>query len=122
MGSKTQNDYDALAAWAESDAPRVRPDAVIERGSDAGHAEVAAMLRDAAESPAEVAEVERAIERTAGRPSLAATSPKGTSPLWQVRAPEHLDAALRARAHAEGRSFSAVLRDAATEYLTRHAS
>lgn len=56
-----------------------------------------------------------------GRPTLERNRPSGPSPLWQVRAPRSLDDALRARAAAEGRSFSEVLRDAAREYLSHPA-
>jgi hypothetical protein len=110
--------HDDLAAWAESDAPQVRPGAVVRRGQAARDA-AAAILGAAAEDAADVAVIERA---RGGRPSLAADAPKGTSPLWQVRAPEGLDAALRAQAEAEGRSFSEVLRDAAREYLAHRAA
>jgi hypothetical protein len=111
--------YDELARWAESDAPDIRADAVVRRGTPENHAAVRAMLEDAAESPAEVALLERS---SGGRPSLHAGEPDGKSPQWQIRAPKDLDAAFRAQADAEGRSFSEVLRDAAAEYLAKHAS
>lgn len=115
-------DYDKLARWAESDAPQVRPDAAAHRGTPDSRAAALAMLHDAAgDNPADVELLERSTSG-GGRPSLAAPGPAGTSPLWQIRAPRELDAALRARADAEGRSFSEVLRDAATEYLAAHAS
>lgn len=114
-------DYDKLAQWAESDAPSVRPGAVVRRGTPKSRAAALAMLQEAAgDDPAGSDLLERSSG--AGRPSLAANGPAGTSPLWQIRAPRDLDAALRARADAEGRSFSEVLRDAATEYLAAHAS
>lgn len=114
--------YDKLAQWSESDAPSVRPDAVVHRGTPESRAAARAMLEDALEIHDEVDAV--LIERGSGggRPSLAAGGPAGKSPLGQIRAPKDLDAALRARAEAEGRSFSEVLRDAATEYLVKHAS
>lgn len=111
--------YEQLAEWAESDAPTVRPDAEVHRGIPESRAAVRAMLDDAAETAAEVDLVERA---SGGRPSLAADRPAGKSPLWQIRAPRSLDEALRARADAEGRTLSEVLRDAASEYLATHAS
>lgn len=115
-------DYDKLARWAESDAPDVRPDAVVHRGTPESRAAALAMLQDAAgDNLADVDLLERSSSG-GGRPSLAANGPAGKSPLWQIRAPKDLDAALRARADAEGRSFSEVLRDAASEYLATHAS
>lgn len=114
-------DYDKLAEWAESDAPAIRPDAMVRRGTPQSRAAALAMLQDAAgDDPAGLDLLERSSG--GGRPSLAANGPAGKSPLWQIRAPRDLDAALRARAEAEGRSFSEVLRDAATEYLAAHAS
>lgn len=112
--------YDELAQWAESDAPKIRPDAVVHRGTAESHAAARALLADALDAQGQDDAV--LIERGAGRPSLAADGPAGKSPLWQIRAPRDLDEALRARAEAEGRSFSEVLRDAATEYLAKHAS
>ncbi len=55
------------------------------------------------------------VERVrAGRPSL---SGQGRSPARQVRLPAQLDAALVARAKAEGRRPSDLMREALTEYL-----
>ena len=114
-------DYDELARWAESDAPQVRPDAAVHRGTPESRAAALVMLSDAAgDNPGDVELLERSTS-TGGRPSLAAAGPAGKSPLWQIRAPKELDAAMRARAEAEGRSFSEVLRDAASEYLAAHA-
>jgi hypothetical protein len=104
---------DALAAWAASEAPTVDPASVVYRGTPESHAAVREQLLTAADSPGDV----KAIENLGGRPSLAADGPAGKSPTWQVRAPRDLDEALRARAAAEGRSISDVLRDAATRYL-----
>jgi hypothetical protein len=112
-------DYDAWAERIEADdRPAARTGKAL-RG-EAARAYAHQVLTAAAETPEEVEAVERAA--AGGRPTLAADRPSGKSPLWQVRAPERLDAALRARAQAEGRTFSEVLRDAASEYLTRHAS
>lgn len=111
-----QKRYADLAAWAESDEPTVRPDAKIERGTPASRAEVTAMLLESADTDEDRA----MIRRTAGRPTLDPHAPTGASPLWQVRAPKGLDQAMRQLAHAQGRSFSAVLRDAAEEYLATH--
>lgn len=57
------------------------------------------------------------LEETArgrGRPSL---SGAGRSPCRRVRLPADLDARLAARAAAEGRPVSAIMRDAMTDYL-----
>lgn len=112
---------EALAAWATSDAPTVQPGAEVHQGTTESRAAALAMLLDAADAPADVATIER-VTAVGGRPSLAAGRPAGTSPLWQVRAPRELDAAMRARAADEGRTFSEVLRDAASQYLNAHAS
>jgi hypothetical protein len=114
MGDKPESYYDDLAAWAESDAPTVRPGAVVYRGEAAREA-ARALLEEATEDDAEG----RALVRRAagGRPSLDPSEPTGKSPLWQVRAPKSLDRELRDLAIAEGRSFSEVLRDAAVAYL-----
>ncbi|KFD43961.1 MULTISPECIES: ribbon-helix-helix domain-containing protein [Cellulosimicrobium] len=112
----TEKKYDDLAAWAESDAPTIRPGAVVRRGTTASRDAVRALLDDAAEGARDVA----LVERSAGRPSLDATP--GESPMWKVRAPKQLDDQVRAVAAAEGRSVSEVLRAAASEYLNRHAS
>ena len=111
-----QKRYADMAEWAESDEPTVRPGVKIERGTPTGHAEVTAMLLEAADTEEDRA----AVRRTAGRPTLDPHAPSGVSPLWQVRAPRSLDQAMRQLAHAQGRSFSAVLRDAAEEYLATH--
>lgn len=108
--------HDALSAWAESDTPTIRPEAAVLRG-DAASKAARDLLAAAAEDPADAA----AVARAAGRPALDPTTP-GKSPVWQLRAPQDLDARVRALASAQGRSVSAVLRDAASEYLTRHAS
>jgi len=111
--------YEALAAWAESDAPTIRPGAVIRHGSPELHAEMAAMLAEVvADDPESAAALERV---TGGRPTLAAGAPAGDSPAWRVRVPRTLDEAVRARAAAEGRKISAVVREAVEEYMARHA-
>jgi hypothetical protein len=114
--SEKQDRAAALVAWAESDEPTIRPDAVVERG-EAARESARALLEQFADDP----QVAEALARSApGRPTLDAGGPAGTSPLWQVRAPQSLDNALRERAKVEGRSFSDVLRTAATEYLAAH--
>lgn len=110
----TTPDYDALAAWAESDAPTLHPGAVVHRG-DAARAASRALLEDAAETDDEREAIERA---KGGRPRLDPTAKPGkNSPMWNVRAPETLDADARARAAAEGKDLSALVRDAVQAYL-----
>lgn len=108
---------EALAKWAESDAPTINPAAVIHRGTPDSRAAARDLLLAAADSPAETAQ----ITNLGGRPSLAADGPVGASPLWQVRAPRDLDKALRDRAAAEGRTLSEVVRAAALQYLGTNA-
>ncbi|RAN79265.1 hypothetical protein B5P43_15220 [Bacillus sp. SRB_336] len=63
---------------------------------------------------------DRALVRSAGgRPSLNLQG-TGKSPLWQIRAPQELDRAMREQAEQVGRNFSEVLRDAAEAYLRGH--
>jgi hypothetical protein len=59
-------------------------------------------------------ELIEAAKASRGRPSL---SGKGTSRARQVRLPVDIDAALEARAKAEKRPMSALMRDAVTAYL-----
>ncbi|PJI91039.1 ribbon-helix-helix protein, CopG family [Luteimicrobium subarcticum] len=108
-------DYEAWAAQIETDQRPARPSSKALRG-DAARAYARDLLADVAETPDEIT----AVERTAGRPSLD-TSP-GPSPMWKLRAPKDLDTQVRALAAAQGRSVSEVLREAASEYLARHAS
>lgn len=81
----------------------------------AGEEQLAAMrewLDEVAETPEEQEEVTRSL---GGRPTL---DPSGSASVaWRVRVPADLDEQLRERAAAEGRSFSEVVRAAATEYL-----
>ena len=60
-------------------------------------------------------ELDTAVARGRGRPRLAPGS--GQSPRRQVRLPDDVDAELVARAAAEQRPVSAILRDAVTTYL-----
>lgn len=116
MGT-TPTDYDALAAWAESDAPTVQPGTVTHRGPEA-RAAARAMLEAAAETPED-----HALLARAGRPPLdPGAEPGTTSPHWNLRAPAPLDARARAQAEAEGRKLSALVRQAVDEYLTNHAA
>lgn len=59
-------------------------------------------------------------ERSAGRPSL--TSPGRHSPTLNLRVPAAVRDQLDRLAESEGRSPSAIARDALDEYLARHAS
>lgn len=117
---KTSNESTAaLMAWAESDAPQARPSERTLRGQDARAAARAQLLAAAGDDPEQLALIRRA---STGRPPLEETDEPGPSPMWKVRAPRALDEALRARAEAEGRNLSEVLRSAAAEYLKAHAS
>ena len=62
-----------------------------------------------------------AVERAMGRPSVDGSMSAGPSPVRQVRLPRDLDALLTARADAEHRKRSEVIREALDQYL-RHAS
>lgn len=108
-------DFEALAEWAESDEPTIRPGAAMHRGTPERHAAMLALLEAAAETPGEKALIDRARR---GRPPLdPRATPGTTSPMWRVRAPEALNAAARARAASEGRDLSALVRDAVQAYL-----
>ncbi|MCL2780859.1 MAG: hypothetical protein FWD74_05115 [Actinomycetia bacterium] len=121
MSPDAPDRYESLADWAESDDAVIRPGQTIERGSAEGRARVRAMLYEATEDdPAGRALVEKVARM--GRPTLDPDAPRGPSPQWQVRAPQSLDTAMRARARAEGRSLSDVVRSAATQHLAREAS
>lgn len=75
-------DYDELARWAESDAPNVRPDAVVHRATSGSRAAALAMLQDAAGGSAGDVELLERSTGAGGRPTLAADGPAGKSPLW----------------------------------------
>lgn len=100
-----------LEAWAEAGdfAPVPRESGL--------HGEAA---REAGRAMMEAAGVDvEALERSrVGRPSLSpGAKPGSTSPMWHLRAPEDLNAAARARAEAEGRDLSSLVRDAVQAYL-----
>ncbi|WP_431838558.1 ribbon-helix-helix domain-containing protein [Cellulomonas sp. Y8] len=61
-------------------------------------------------------ELDAAARRGRGRPRLAGSG-TGRSPKRQVRLPEDVDDALVRLAHAQGRSPSALMREAITEYV-----
>ncbi|PFG33037.1 hypothetical protein [Sanguibacter antarcticus] len=120
MSTNPETDYDALAAWAQSDEPTIQPGTKMIRGTAADHDALRAMLEAGAETEEEKALLARARR---GRPSLDPTATPGTtSPMWRVRAPGPLDARARARAEAEERDLSALVRQAVEEYLTNHAA
>lgn len=115
MSATPPTDYDALAAWAESDEPTIQPGTTMVRGTPETHAAMRAMLEEVAETDEEKALL-ASVRR--GRPSLDPSAKPGTtSPMWRVRAPEDLNAAARARAEAEGRDLSSLVRDAVQAYL-----
>lgn len=96
--------YRELAVWAETSD--IGPDARITKadGPGAGQALLEAALGSA-----------DAVKRAVGKPSLSA---KGTSPSRSLRLPEDMDAQLVARAAAEHRKPSAIIRDALAQYLS----
>ena len=108
LSEKDQERYARLAEWAESDAvfegmenATVTPG----EGDDAGRALLEAALGS------------EGTEKILGRPTLAQDRPAGESPVRHVRLSAELDAALRARADAEHRNPSEVVREALTAYL-----
>jgi hypothetical protein len=107
----------ALMAWAESDAPTVRTTGKTQRGEDARAAARALLVAAAGDDPEQLALIRHI---SAGRPTLDESGEVST--MWKVRATRALDEAMRARAAAEGRNLSELLRTAATEYLSKHAS
>ncbi len=96
---------DVLSDWAESADFTIATSATITKSgrSGAGHA----ILETAMGSSA-------AVDRAIGRPSLGRT---GTSPSRTLRLPRELDEALVARAAAEHRKPSEIVREALSSYL-----
>jgi hypothetical protein len=109
---------DALAAWANSDAPTVRPDAAVLRGDAARQASLALLLEATEDSP----EQHETVRRAAGRPALGGSSAAGPSPLWSIRVPPDLDRAFRQLADRQGRDLSELVRQAAAAYLAAQAA
>lgn len=97
-----------LAEWAESDEFTISSSATV----------VPADSRDAEELLEGVFGREE-LGRLRGRPSLSGRVGAGASPKRQVRLPRELDELLVARAAAEHRSPSELMRDAVAEYLSR---
>jgi phage-related baseplate assembly protein len=117
-GSMTQeNMNDALMKWAESDAPTVRTSDKTQRGEDARAAARALLVAAAGDDSEQLALIRHV---SVGRPTLDESGRVST--MWKVRATPALDEAMRARAVAEGRNLSELLRTAAAEYLAKHAS
>ncbi len=107
-----------LAAWAQSDEPTIQPGTVIHKGKDA-RAAARAMLEAATEDDPGNRDLVRRVGR--GRPRLNPDlGPGHAQPIWNIRMPLDLDAAMRARAKTEGRPLSVVVREAAAEYLAVH--
>lgn len=100
-----------LSAWAESDAFEIPTSAEILVGADAEH-EARATIEDLVGAE----RLDRAINR-GGRPSLDGRSGSGPSPKRQVRLPRDVDDRLMARAAAEHREVSELLREAIITYL-----
>lgn len=51
MSATPETNYDALAAWAESDEPTVQSGTKMVRGTPEGHAALRAMIEAGAETP-----------------------------------------------------------------------
>ncbi|OAK53860.1 hypothetical protein A3K89_22145 [Rhodococcoides kyotonense] len=101
----TGTDYDSLSEWAENDMTLPAKSTTAKRGREAAAAGRAL------------------LDRVGGRPSLDPDSEPGTeSPVRQVRLPVRLDARIDAIAAKQGRSRSAVLRDAVAEYADAHSA
>lgn len=99
------SDYDALSDWAENEMTLPIKSTTAKRGREAAAAGRAL------------------LDRVGGRPSLDPDAEPGTeSPVRQVRLPQSLDARIDAIAAQQGRSRSAVLRDAAAEYADAHSA
>jgi hypothetical protein len=108
-----------MMTWAESDAPTVRPGTPVLRGEAARKA-ARALLEEATNDDPPNRELVRRVARR-GRPPLNPDlAPGQRQPTWNIRMPADLDAAMRARAKAEGRRLSDVVRQAAAEYLSAH--
>lgn len=96
---------DQLSDWAESEDFTIAPTAVITKSTRSGAGQ--ALLEAALGSSA-------AVDRALGRPSLGGA---GTSPSRTLRLPRELDEALIARAAAEHRKPSEIVREALSNYL-----
>ena len=119
MSTKMTDDekYEALSAWAESDASyNIHPDAKIYRGPEA-RAESIRVLMEATGAKTEDEIIPLAL---GGRPSLDSSEPAGSSKARHVRFGADLDSRALAQARREGRTFSELVRTAVTEYLEAH--
>lgn len=103
-------DYDAWASDVEAGRVPADPAAATyaEEDPDAG----LRLLLDATGTTS----YDEAVHVALGRPRLDANTPN--PPVWRVRTTPALDQAIKARAQAEGRSVSELLRRAAADYLT----
>ena len=97
--------YAELAEWAETADPGNDARITKAEGPGAGQSILEAALGSA-----------EAVKRAVGKPSLSA---KGTSPSRSLRLSREMDDQLLARAEAEHRRPSAIMRDALAEYLAR---
>lgn len=75
--SATQPDYDALAGWAESAKPTVKPGTKRTRGTPADHAALRATLEAGAQSPEEKAMLARATAERKGLSALVHDAVRG---------------------------------------------
>ncbi|MCK9495821.1 MAG: ribbon-helix-helix protein, CopG family [Dehalococcoidia bacterium] len=85
------------------------------RYKDRGRPYIDEPLIDKDGSIVDVDEVVARVRKATGRPSMSGTT--GISPQIGVRLPEVLNAALEARARAEGKSKSELVREAVEAYL-----
>ncbi|WP_068373702.1 CopG family ribbon-helix-helix protein, partial [Rhodococcus sp. EPR-157] len=96
---------DALSDWAENEMTLPTKSTTAKRGREAA------------------AHGRALLDRVGGRPSLDPDAEPGSeSPVRQVRLPKPLDARIDAIAAQQGRSRSAVLRDAVAEYADAHSA
>jgi hypothetical protein len=99
--------YARLADWAENadDIPE-GAEVVDAEATQAGRA----LMEELLGSP-------EAVERAMGRPTVDGTMAAGKSPIVQVRISRELKGKLKARADAEHRNTSDLVRDALVAYL-----
>lgn len=109
----TEHDWDALAEKAEAGALATVEGTAL-RGTDAA--------RDARETLMAVTDtdtIEEATKVALGRPPLDAERRENVT--WKVRAPAQLDDIAADIARREGKTLSALIRDAVADYARAHA-
>jgi hypothetical protein len=104
-----------MSAWAESDDFIAEPRRwrTVRRASQE-------LSEEGRELFTQTAEDRELLGRAmAGRPTLGSAQPAGESPMLRVRTPRNLYDRLKALATHEGRSVSAIVRDATEQYIAR---